>query len=151
MPRNRPAQHDRRNGTGIRPARHGLGATTMHGPAENIEIELDTGGILTRGEDWGGQLVRHLQLPAGADFTPLFKGLPGDMCQCPHWGVIVEGSINLRYADGREETCRAGDIYYWPGGHTGWTDEGVTFVEFSPAEQLRPVLEHVGAQLAPTA
>ena len=40
-------------------------------------------------------------------------------------------------------------MYYWPGGHTGWTDDGVTFVEFSPAEELRPVLEHVGAQLMP--
>jgi hypothetical protein len=25
----------------------------------------------------------------------------------------------------------------------------VTFIEFSPAEELQPVLEHVGAQLAP--
>jgi hypothetical protein len=122
----------------------------MHAAAEQIALELDVAGIVTRGEDWGGQLVRHLRLPAGADFTPLFQGLPGDLCQCPHWGVIIDGSINLRYADGREETCRAGDLYYWPDGHTGWTDEGVTFIEFSPAEKLRPVLEHVGAQLVPT-
>ena len=46
---------------------------------------------------------------------------------------------------------RAGDLYYWPGGHTGWTDEGVVFVEFSPADEIRPVLEHLGAQLAPSA
>jgi hypothetical protein len=121
----------------------------MHAAPEEIALELDVAGILTRGEDWGGQLVRHLRLPPGADFTPLFKGLPGDLCQCPHWGVIVDGSITLRYADGREETNRAGDIYYWPGGHTGWSDEGVTFIEFSPAEELRPVLEHVGGQLVP--
>jgi hypothetical protein len=24
--------------------------------------------------------------PAGLDTTPLFKGLPDDLCQCPHWG-----------------------------------------------------------------
>ena len=29
-----------------------------------------------------------------------------------------------------------------------WTDEGVVFVEYSPAEQLVPVLEHVAAQMA---
>ena len=35
-------------------------------------------------------------------------------------------------------------------GHTiSWTDEGVTFVEFSPARELRPVLEHVGRKVAP--
>lgn len=123
----------------------------MRASENEIDIELEVGDIVTRGEEWGGQLVRHLSLPPGADFTPLFKGLPDDRCQCPHWGYVVEGSINLRFADGTEETSRAGDLYYWPGGHTGWTDEGVTFIEFSPAHELRPVLDHVAAQLAPAA
>ena len=61
---------------------------------------------------------------------------------------MIAGSIHLQYADGTEEMSRAGDFYYWPGGHTGWTDEGVTFIEFSPADKLRPVLEHIGTQLA---
>lgn len=122
----------------------------MHASEDELEIELDTGGITTRGEEWGGQLVRHLSLPPGADFTPLFKGLPGDACQCPHWGYVIEGSIRLRYSDGSEETSLAGDLYYWPAGHTGWTEDGVTFLEFSPAADLRPVLEHVASQLAPS-
>ncbi len=29
-----------------------------------------------------------------------------------------------------------------------WTDEGVKFVEFSPAAEIQPVLDHLGAQLA---
>lgn len=121
----------------------------MHAAEKNLAIELEVGDIVTRGEDWGGQLVRHLTLPPGADFTPLLKGLPGDVCHCPHWGYVISGSMHLRYLDGSEELSRAGEMYYWPGGHTGWTDDGVTFVEFSPAEELRPVLEHVGAQLMP--
>ena len=122
----------------------------MRASEDELEIELATGEIVTRGEDWGGQVMRHLSLPAGADFRPLLAGLPGDVCSCPHWGYILEGSITIRYADGTEETSRAGDMYYWPGGHTGWTDEGVTFVELSPAEAIAPVLEHIGAQLAPS-
>ena len=121
----------------------------MHAAEKHLAIELEVGDIVTRGEDWGGQLVRHLTLPPGADFTPLLKGLPGDVCPCPHWGYVISGSMHLRYADGSEELSRAGEMYYWPGGHTGWTDDGVIFVEFSPAEELRPVLEHVGAQLLP--
>jgi len=120
----------------------------MRAATDEMTIELEAGAIVTRGEEWGGQLVRHLRLPPGADFRPLFKGLPGDACQCPHWGYIVAGSIHLLYADGTEELNRAGDLYYWPGGHTGWTDEGVIFIEFSPAAELRPVLEHVAGQLA---
>jgi hypothetical protein len=122
----------------------------MHAAADEMAVELEVGEIHTKGEDWGGQLVRHLVLPPGTDFSPLFEGLPGGMCQSPHWGYVLAGSICVRYADGTEEVSRAGDLYYWAGGHTGWTDEGVTFIEFSPAQALRPVLEHVGAQLAPT-
>lgn len=121
----------------------------MRTAKNDLAIELDTGGILTRGEEWGGLSVRYLSLPAGADFTPLFVGLPGDMCQSAHWGYVMEGSINVRYADGTEDVSRAGDLFYWPGGHTGWTDEGVVFIEFSPAEDIRPVLEHIGGQLSP--
>ena len=119
----------------------------MQKSKENLDLELHVGEIETHGEDWGGQTVRHLNLPAGTDFTPLLKGLPGDMCQCPHWGYIVEGSITLRFDDGREETSSAGDMYFWPGGHTGWTDNGVVFIEFSPSEELQPVLAHLAPQL----
>lgn len=121
----------------------------MRASETEMTIELEAGEIVTRGEDWGGLSVRHLSLPAGADFTPLLKGLPGDMCPCPHWGYVIAGSIHVHYADGTDDINRAGDLYYWPGGHTGWTDEGVTFVEFSPADEIRPVLDHVGAQFAP--
>jgi hypothetical protein len=120
----------------------------MHSRIKDMPIEMQVGEIETRASEGGDVLTRHIQLPAGTDFTPLFVGLPGDMCQCPHWGYVVEGSINLRYADGTEETNSAGDVYYWPGGHTGWTDEGVTFLEFSPTAEITPVLEHLGAQLA---
>ncbi len=123
----------------------------MRATKDSLELEMKVDALETHGEDWGGQLVRHIDLPAGVDFTPLLKGLPGDMCQCPHWGYIVEGAITLRFADGREETSSAGDLYYWPGGHTGWTEGGVVFVEFSPADDLRPVLEHLSQQMAATA
>jgi len=120
----------------------------MHANEEQLAVELEVGEIHTRGEEWGSQLVRHVTLPPSADFRPLLKGLPGDACDCPHWGYVIDGSITIRYADGTEEQNRAGDLYYWPGGHTAWTDDGVTFVEFSPAAELRPVLDHIGMQLA---
>ena len=121
----------------------------MRKPANELTTELEVGEIHTKGEDWGGLLVRHVDLPPGADFTPLLKGLPGDRCDSAHWGYVLEGAIHVRYADGTEEVTNAGELYYWPGGHTAWTEDGVVFLEFSPAEDLGPVLAHVGAQLAP--
>ena len=120
----------------------------MHASVTEIPVEMKVDAIETRGVTWGEITIRHVDLPAGVDFTPLFKGLPGDLCQCPHWGHVTQGSITVRYSDGAEETTRAGELFYWPGGHTGWTDEGVTFIEFSPAEEIRPVLEHLAGQFA---
>jgi hypothetical protein len=120
----------------------------MRKPATELKAELEVGEIHTKGENWGGLLVRHIDLPPGADFTPLFKGLPDDHCKSAHWGFVLEGSIRVLYADGTEDVTQAGDLYYWPAGHTAWTDDGVVFVEFSPAEDLGPVLAHVRAQLA---
>ena len=122
----------------------------MHYTVKEIPLEMEVGEIRTRGVECGSIYTRHIDLPAGTDFTPLFVGLPGDLCPCPHWGQVLEGSISLRYADGRVETCRAGDVYFWPGGHTGWTDTGVVFLEMSPTAEILPVLEHLSQQLAPT-
>ncbi len=96
----------------------------------------------------GGYTVGFETYTADADAALLFQGLPDDRCQCPHWGYVVQGAISLRYADGHEETNRAGDVYYWPAGHTGWTNEGVTFLEFSPTAEIHPVLDHLSKQLA---
>src|SRR3954451_22551490 len=41
------------------------------------------------------------------DATPLFRGLPDDRCQCPHWGVVLSGRLVLRFADARRPTTRA--------------------------------------------
>jgi hypothetical protein len=122
----------------------------MHATITEVPIEMKGDGIETRGSTWGDVTVRHVHLPPGVDFTPLFEGLPGDMCQSAHWGYVTEGAITVRYSDGARETTRAGELFYWPGGHTGWTDEGVTFIEFSPAEAIRPVLEHLASRMSVT-
>jgi hypothetical protein len=114
----------------------------------DMPVEMELGEIHTRAFDHADVYTRHIQLPAGTDFTPLFKGLENDLCQCPHSGYVVEGSITLRYADGSEETNKAGDAFVWPAGHTGWTDTGVTFIEFSPTKDILPVLDHLSKQLA---
>jgi len=121
----------------------------MRYQVEDMPIEMQAGEIETRAFEDGGVYVRHIDLPAGVDFTPLLVGMPGDLCQCPHWGQVLAGSITLRFADGHEETNRAGDVFFWPGGHTGWTDEGVTFLELSRTTEILPVLDHLAKQLAP--
>lgn len=110
--------------------------------------ELGVDELVSRGEEWGKLRVRYIEFPAGVDVTPMLQGLPGDLCTCPHWGYVLDGSIHLRYADGTEEVTKAGDLYYWPAPHTAWTEAPVKFIEFSPAEEMARVLSHVKAKLA---
>ncbi len=82
-----------------------------------------------------------------ADGTPLFRGLPDDRCQSPHWGYVISGSPTFRYAD-HEETFEAGDAYYAPPGHVPVISAGTEIVEFSPAGEYEKTMAVVGANLA---
>jgi hypothetical protein len=113
-----------------------------------LPTRLEAGGVCIQAQDWSELNVARIRFPKGADATPLLKGLPGDLCQCPHWGTVIKGSIHVRYADGVEELVRAGDVYYWPPGHTVWVDEDYEALEFSPAGQMGQVIDHLNAKFA---
>jgi hypothetical protein len=92
---------------------------------------------------WAGMIVSYLEVPAGTDFTPLFKGLPDDKCHAPHWGYTLKGTLYVGYADGTEEMLKAGEACYLPPGHTVWTtDEDAALVLFSPEKEEIEVMEH---------
>jgi hypothetical protein len=114
----------------------------MATPVDNLPIEVAQGELETRYIELGDMAVRHLTVPAGTDFTPMLQGLPDDRCPSPHWGIVLEGSIHLQHADGSEESARAGDVFHWPAGHTGRTDEGVVFIEVGPVAPMRQFSEH---------
>src|SRR4029453_7042551 len=88
-------------------------------------------GPAVRATDWGDLRSIAISLPAGTDLAPLLKGLPGDLCSCPHWGYVIKGRIRVSYADS-QEVIRAGALYYLPPGHTGVVDEDFECIEFSP-------------------
>ena len=97
------------------------------------------------------QVVQHFVVGPGAQVQlrvlPLLEGLPQSLCPCPHWGTVLKGSIHVRYADGREEVVRAGDVYYWPPGHTVWVDEDYEAVEFSPSRPMCDLIDHLNSKL----
>ena len=60
---------------------------------------------------------------------------------------MLKGSIHVRYADGREETVHAGEVYYWPPGHTVRVDEDYEAVEFSPSGPMGELIAHLKSKL----
>lgn len=83
----------------------------------------------------GGYTIGFEEYTADMDPAELFRGLPDDRCQCPHWGYVVRGKIVFRYAD-RDETFTAGQGYYAPPGHTPIVFADSELVEFSPTDAL---------------
>jgi hypothetical protein len=82
--------------------------------------------------------------PAGLDTAPIFKGLPDDRCQCPHWGYVLKGRMRIRYPD-REEVIEAGDAYYLEPGHLPLIEEDTEVLEFSPKGERRTTLRSPSA------
>lgn len=90
----------------------------------------------------GGYTVGFETYTEDTDAAELFKGLPDDRCQCPHWGYVVKGKVAFKTADG-EETFEAGDAYYVGPGHTPVLYADTELVEFSPTQELQQTVEVV--------
>jgi hypothetical protein len=97
----------------------------------------DYGPVADQTEEFSGYTVSFVQFRESIDHRPLFKGLPDDRCQCPHWGYIIRGRWTLRYAD-HDEVYEAGEAFYAPAGHTPIENEpGTEVLLFSPSEEQR--------------
>src|SRR6476620_10001808 len=100
----------------------------------------DMGVLESRSEELGGYIVEFTTFREDGDATPLFKGLPDDRCQSPHWGYVVAGSVTFQYAD-HDEVYEAGDAYYAPPGHIPVVKSGTEVIEFSPSEAYAQTME----------
>jgi hypothetical protein len=107
----------------------------------------DMGVMEGRYEELGGYMVGFETFREDADATPLFKGLPDDRCQSPHWGYVVSGKVTFRYAD-HDEVYEGGDAYYAPPGHIPVVTAGTEVIEFSPTEEYGRTMEVLSRNLA---
>jgi AraC-like ligand binding domain len=88
-----------------------------------------------RSEEFDGYAVSFVSIRETHDLAALLKGLPGDSCQCPHWGYLTAGQLTVRYAD-HDEVIGPGDAFFMPPGHVPAAKAGSEFVIFSPSDEL---------------
>lgn len=112
--------------------------------ATPVAVDIDI--IEGRYAPLGDYTVSFETFRQDADPAPYFAGLPGDRCQCPHWGVVTDGQLTFRWPD-HEETYVAGDAYYAPPGHLPFVTAGTSIVEFSPAADLAATMAVVEQNL----
>ena len=89
----------------------------------------------------------YFSLGAGVDTTPLFEGLEGNLCQCPHWGYVLRGKITTTDAAGKKETVTTNDLFYWPPGHNVKVEEDADIIMFSPEREHVAVIDHMKEKL----
>ncbi|CAN5553489.1 hypothetical protein BH09CHL1_BH09CHL1_02820 [soil metagenome] len=119
-----------------------------------VTVKLDIPGAVIRQQKgfgdvsgYGGISAEYFTLAAGVDTTPLFVGLEGNLCQCPHWGYVLSGRITTTNADGHQETVTTCDLFYWPGGHNVHVDDDAEIVMFSPQREHTTVIDHMIAMV----
>jgi hypothetical protein len=117
---------------------------------DDVEVRMDIPGAVVRqrtgfGDTSGYDMLsgEYFSLAAGVDTTPLFEGLEGDLCQCPHWGFVLSGQLTTTDAQGIEETVQTNDLFYWPPGHNVRVDADAEVVMFSPQREHTRVIEHM--------
>lgn len=117
---------------------------------ENVDVQMAIpGAVIRQRKDFGN--VRgfdqisgeYFTLAAGVDTTPLFVGLEGDRCQCPHWGFVLRGELTTTDATGTQETVTADDLFYWPPGHNVKVTADAEIVMFSPQHEHTRVINHM--------
>jgi hypothetical protein len=122
----------------------------MRVPKNSVDVKLEIPGAVIRQETEFGNVRgfdkisgEYFSLSAGVDTTPLFEGLEGDLCQCPHWGFVLRGQLTTTNAKGARETVNANDLFYWPPGHNVKADADAEIVMFSPQREHSKVINHM--------
>jgi hypothetical protein len=120
----------------------------MPSASKDTAPHVEEMGVMTgRYAELGGYTVGFETFHEDADATPLFRGLPDDRCQSPHWGYVVNGRVTFRFAD-RDEIYETGDAYYAPPGHVPVIESGTEIVEFSPTGEYQATMTVAARNLA---
>ncbi|MET9852646.1 hypothetical protein ABZY57_06820 [Streptomyces sp. NPDC006450] len=114
---------------------------------DQTPVRFDTGEAELRMKEIGGDFsIAFVRFAQGVDMSPAFKGLPDDLCTCPHWGYVLKGKIKLHTTDG-STVYSAGEAFYWAPGHAPEAVEDTEFIDFSPTAQMEAVVGHVEARM----
>lgn len=119
----------------------------MKSEKQAVPVTMNDMGVVIRETQWGDMNVAWENFPAGTNPAPLFKGLPDDLCQCPHWGYILKGRFTVHYKD-HDEVVNEGEVYHLSPGHVCEFDADTEVVEFSPKGEYQLTLETVGRNIA---
>ena len=117
---------------------------------DDIPAKIDVPGAVARVATdfgnvpgFGAMGGEYFSLAAGTDIAPLLKGLKDDACHAPHWGYMIRGELVVTYTNGQVDSCKGGDLFYWPPGHSVRVVEDADVILFSPQHEHGHVMDHM--------
>ncbi|MDQ3904783.1 MAG: cupin domain-containing protein [Actinomycetota bacterium] len=114
-----------------------------------IIFKQDGVGEIRRVES-GDVTVEFGQADQAIDPTPLFRGLPDDMCQCRHQGYVVSGRLTFRTKDGPLDIA-AGEAFDVAPGHIPVIPGRCEWVQFTATADQRKTDEVIRRNAAAAA
>lgn len=64
---------------------------------DNTPVTMDLEVAEDRSCELADLTVNFTTIRQDHDLAPVLAGLPGGMCQCPHWGFMAAGRMIVRY------------------------------------------------------
>jgi hypothetical protein len=122
----------------------------MHIAMNDVDVRMQIPGAVIRQQRSFGNVSGYGAI-SGEYFTlgrrrrhdAALPGLDGNHCHCPHWGFMLKGEITTTDAQGRQETVRKDDLFYWPPGHNVRVDADAEMIMFSPEHEHSVVIDHM--------
>jgi len=111
----------------------------------DLSTRVEGEGVEFRTKEAGGMTIGWVRLSKGMDLSPGTKGLPDDLCPCPHRGYVIKGKLRMKMKDGSSD-YEAGQAFYWGPGHAPEALEDTEYVDFSPTAEVEKVIAHLTRQ-----
>jgi hypothetical protein len=108
----------------------------------DLTVRVEGDGVEVRTKQVGDMTIGWVRLAKGVDLSEATKGLPDDLCPCPHWGYVIAGKVRMKMKNGTSDYA-AGEAFYWGPGHAPQALEDSEYVDFSPTADFERVIAHI--------
>jgi hypothetical protein len=99
-----------------------------------------------RSAHWGDLEIGYTVLSAPSSSQGLYEGLPGGLCNCPHYGYVFQGTVRCVYPQSEleDEVAGPGEAYFFrPGHYLVYEEDHSEVLELNPADALEFLMDHI--------
>jgi mannose-6-phosphate isomerase-like protein (cupin superfamily) len=112
---------------------------------KDAPVAVERDGYTARWTELGGMQIAFETCAKGYNIDHLLTIFPHQKCPVEHWGYILSGRVQVKYADDSEEILEPGDVFYAQPGHAPYFLEDTEIIQFTPKREHAEMVEKVMA------